>query len=142
MGGAFVKNVENGGGVVKNGKWGVFFVKKSGPFLNAGCIMYSRPISTFYFTFYLFWMGAYAPNAPPLPTGLKICVGAVSGVRRDGVVRDLRLYVRSRLHRERVRRSGSPHGAHCRRHSAENHPVRFRQPAAPRHQARRVPQQV
>ena len=40
---------------------GVFFVK-SGPFLNAGCVMYS--ISIFYFTFYLFG-GAYAPNAPP-----------------------------------------------------------------------------
>jgi len=41
---------------------GVFFVK-SGPFLNAGCIMYS--ISIFYFTFYLFGGGMYAPNAPP-----------------------------------------------------------------------------
>jgi len=51
-------------------KWkmkGVFFVKKSGPFLNAGCIMYS--VGIIYFTFYLFG-GAYAPNAPPLPTGL------------------------------------------------------------------------
>ena len=27
----------------KSGKWGVFFVK-SGPFLNAGCIMYSISI--------------------------------------------------------------------------------------------------
>ena len=43
-------------------KWGVFFVKKSGPFLNAGCIMCS--ISIFYFTFY-FIGGAYTPNAPP-----------------------------------------------------------------------------
>jgi len=52
----------------KSGKWGVFFVKKSGPFLNAGCIgMYS--ISIFYFTFYLFG-GAYAPNAQ-LPTALR-----------------------------------------------------------------------
>jgi len=32
----------------------VFFVK-SGPFLNAGCIVYS--ISIFYFTFYLFGGG-------------------------------------------------------------------------------------
>ena len=39
-----------------------FFVKKSEPFLNAGCIMYS--ISIFlHFTY----LGAYAP---PLPTGL------------------------------------------------------------------------
>jgi len=45
--GVFYKKVENGG----------VFCKKSGPFLNAGCIMYS--ISIFYFTFYLFG-GAYA----------------------------------------------------------------------------------
>jgi len=47
---------------------GGVFRKKSGPFLNAGCIgMYS--ISIFYFTFYLFG-GAYAPNAQ-LPTALR-----------------------------------------------------------------------
>jgi len=44
---------------------GGVFVKKSVPFLNAGCIMYS--ISIFYFTFYLFG-GAYPTH--PLPTGL------------------------------------------------------------------------
>jgi len=54
--GVFCKKVENGG-----------VVCKSGPFFNAGCIMYS--INIFYFTFYLFG-GAYAPNSPPLPTGL------------------------------------------------------------------------
>jgi len=32
---------------------GCFFAK-SGPFLNAGCIMYTASISIFYFTFYLF----------------------------------------------------------------------------------------
>ena len=59
----------------KSGKWELFFVKqnwkmgggfvkKSGPFLDAGCIMYS--ISIFYYTFYLFG-GVYAPQ--PLPTG-------------------------------------------------------------------------
>jgi len=39
------------GGVLLLKKWkmGVFFCKKSGPFLNAGCIMYS--ISIFYFTY-------------------------------------------------------------------------------------------
>ena len=67
----FVKKVENG--FVKKWNMGMFFCKKSGewvffvnsgPFLNAGCIMYS--ISIFYFTYYLFG-GAYAP---PLPTGL------------------------------------------------------------------------
>jgi len=31
--------------------WGRYFLVKSGPFLNAGCIMYS--ISIFNFTFYL-----------------------------------------------------------------------------------------
>jgi len=46
---------------------GVLFCKKSGPFLNAGCIVYS--ICIFYFTFYLFGC-AYAPNVPPVPTGL------------------------------------------------------------------------
>jgi len=44
-----VKKVENAGVFCK--KWKKFFVK-SGPFLNAGCIMYS--ISIFYFAFYLF----------------------------------------------------------------------------------------
>jgi len=46
-------------------KWGGVFFVKSGPFLNAGCIMYN--ISIFYFTFYLFWgvRSAYAPNSPP-----------------------------------------------------------------------------
>jgi len=45
---------------------------KNGPFLDAGCIMYS--ISIFYFTFYSLGRGAYAPNAPapaygPEPAG-------------------------------------------------------------------------
>jgi len=43
---------------------GVFFVK-SGPFLNAGCIMYS--ISIFYFPFYLFG-GCVRTQRTPLPT--------------------------------------------------------------------------
>jgi len=83
----FVKKWKIGGVFCKkSGKWWVFFCKKvennrgcffvkSGPFLNAGCIMYS--ISIVYFTFCLFG-GAYAPNAPPLPTGLwctvSLCV--------------------------------------------------------------------
>ena len=48
----FVKKVENGGVffVKKGENWELFFFVKSGPFLNAGCIMYS--ISIFYFTFY------------------------------------------------------------------------------------------
>jgi len=48
-GGVFVKKVENGGFVNEKWKWGCF-VKKSGHFLDAGCIMYSISI----FTFYLF----------------------------------------------------------------------------------------
>ena len=52
MVGVFCKKVENG-----------FFCKKSGPFLNAGCIMYS--ISIFLFYILLILGGMYAPNAPP-----------------------------------------------------------------------------
>ena len=74
------------GGVVKSGKWGVFFVK-IGPFLNAGCIMYS--ISIFYFTFYFFG-GAYAPNARPLPyTGLLLNIlhAIMSAVNMSTLIR-------------------------------------------------------
>ena len=46
-------------------RW-VFFRKKSGPLLNAGCILYS--ISIFYFTFYLFRKRTHPTH--PLPTGL------------------------------------------------------------------------
>ena len=48
---------------------GVFFVKKRGPFLNAGCIMYS--ISVFFiFTILLTWGGCVHTQRIPLPTGL------------------------------------------------------------------------
>jgi len=47
-------------------KWGCFV--KSGPFLNAGYIMYS--IGIFYFTFYLFGWGCVRTQRTPLPTGL------------------------------------------------------------------------
>jgi len=51
--GMFCKKVENG-----------VFCKKSGPFLNAACIMYS--ISIFYFTFYIFGGGVSRhPTHPP-----------------------------------------------------------------------------
>jgi len=46
----------------------MFFFVKSGPFLNAGCIMYS--ISIFYFFHFTYLGGAYAPIAP-LPTDLS-----------------------------------------------------------------------
>jgi len=46
----FVKKVENG----------KYFVK-SGPFLNAGCIMYSIN----FILHFTYLGGAYAPNAPP-----------------------------------------------------------------------------
>jgi len=45
-------------------KWKRCFFVKSGPFLNAGYIMYSTSI--FYFTFYLFFGGG---NAPPSAYG-------------------------------------------------------------------------
>jgi len=57
---------------VENG--GVFFVK-SGPFLNAGCIMHS--ISIFYFTFYLFGGVRTHPTHPP-------CLGP--DLPRDGLI--------------------------------------------------------
>jgi len=56
--GVFVKKVENGG---------AFFVKKSGPFLNAGYIMnsISKLILYFTLTFYLFG-GRTHPTQPPV----------------------------------------------------------------------------
>jgi len=42
---------------------GGVFLYKSGPFLNAGYIMYS--ISIFYLTYFTYLWGAYAPNVPP-----------------------------------------------------------------------------
>ena len=53
---------------VKKWKMGVFFVKKSGPFLDAECIMYS--ISIFYFTFYLFGGGCVRSQCTPF---LRAC---------------------------------------------------------------------
>jgi len=64
--------------LLKCGKWGVLFCKKnvgnggcflykSGPFLNAGCIMYS--ISIFLFYILLIW-GVRTHLTHPLPTGL------------------------------------------------------------------------
>ena len=73
--GCFCKKVENGGISVKkmenggcffckknSGKWGCFG-KKGGPFLKAGCNMYS--ISIFNFTFYLFGGMRTHPTHPP-----------------------------------------------------------------------------
>ena len=56
--GVFCKKVEN---------VGVFFCKKVDLSSTQGALC-TVPVY-FYFTFYLF-AGAYAPNAPPLPTGL------------------------------------------------------------------------
>ena len=69
--------------------WGGVFFEKSGPFLNAGCIMYS--ISIFYYTFYLFGGGvrthpthppAYGPRStqPCIPPGSLNRVPASAGV--------------------------------------------------------------
>jgi len=67
-GGAFCKNVENGGVLLKkSGKWRCFCKKWKiwGLFCKKWTFS-QRSISIFYFTFYLFGGGgAYAPNAPP-----------------------------------------------------------------------------
>jgi len=68
MGGVFCK---------KSGKWGVFFCKKSEPFLNAGCIMYSISIFILHFTYS---GDAYVPNAPPAyGPGLTHPLSKISG---------------------------------------------------------------
>ena len=61
----------------KKGKWGVFFVKvehgggcfckESGPFLNAGRIMYS--IKYFFILHFTYWGGCVHTQCTPLPTG-------------------------------------------------------------------------
>jgi len=53
----------------KNGKWGVFRVKKwTFPQRRVHYVQYQY---FFYFTFYLFGGGAYAPNAPPCLRGAR-----------------------------------------------------------------------
>ena len=85
---------------------GVFFCKKSGPFLNAGCIMYS--ISIFYFTFYLFG-AVYAPNAPPpLPTGLYNVVCMLTCRRRGSRDGQSGVLIRGRVVLVPVWRSEQP----------------------------------
>ena len=59
--GCFLKTVENGGVFCKN----VDLSSTQGALCTVS-------ISIFYFAFYLFGGGAYAPNAPPLPVGLKL----------------------------------------------------------------------
>ena len=63
-------------------KWnggGCFFVK-SGPFLNAGCIMYS--ISIFYFTFYLFAGGCVRTQRTPFLRACAVRRAAAAAVLR------------------------------------------------------------
>ena len=61
MGVFFVKKWKMGVFFVKRWKMGGLFFVKKWTFPQRRCIMYS--ISIFYFTFYLFERGAYAPNA-------------------------------------------------------------------------------
>jgi len=66
--GCVVKKVENGGGV---------FVK-SGPFLNAGCVMYS--ISIFLFYILLIWgAGCVGTQRTSLSTGLMYSNASILG---------------------------------------------------------------
>ena len=51
------------GGVVKKWKMGGVFCKKSGPFLNAGCIMYS--ISIFFILHFTYLGVRTHPTDPP-----------------------------------------------------------------------------
>jgi len=53
---------------------------KSGPFLNAGCIMYSTSIFILHFRPTYLGEGAYAPNAPPAygPEPSDIVCGGVA----------------------------------------------------------------
>jgi len=65
------------------------FCKKSGPFLNAGCIMYS--VSIFYFTFYLFGGGAGTHPTHPPPCAYGPVIDAASGIQyRSNSLRDER----------------------------------------------------
>jgi len=69
--GCFVK-VENGG----------FFVK-SGPFLDAGCILYS--ISIFLILHFTYLGGVRTHPKHPLPTGLRRQVGDVKNVLKTSL---------------------------------------------------------
>ena len=61
LGGVFVK---------KSGKWGgVFFVKKVDLSSTQGALC---TVSVFFILHFTYLEGAYAPNAPPLPTGLQL----------------------------------------------------------------------
>ena len=84
---------------VKKWKMGVFFCKKSGPFLSAWCIMYS--ISIFYFTFYLFGEGEECirtlrtPGDPPcLRTCFRLFSPPVNRIMiHDAVLKSTRLRI-------------------------------------------------
>jgi len=65
MGGVFCKKKWKKGVFCKKMKNGGCFFVKSGPFINARCIVYS--IRIFYFTFYFFFGGGVRthPTHPP-----------------------------------------------------------------------------
>jgi len=62
----------------KSGKWGGRFFVKSGPFLNAGCVMYS--ISIFLFYILLIWgSGCVGTQRTSLSTGLMYSNASILG---------------------------------------------------------------
>ena len=86
------KKVENGRCFFVK-KWKMFFFVKSGPFLNAGCIMHS--ISTFLFYILLIW-AVRKHTTYPLPTGLDW------GVMRKENVAEGRGIIEQKFYRKRA----------------------------------------
>jgi len=62
----FVKKWKMAGVLVKSVKWGVFFGKKVDLSSTQGALC---TVSVFFILHFTYLGGAYAPNAPPLPTG-------------------------------------------------------------------------
>jgi len=101
----------------KSGKWGVFFCKKSGPFLNAGCIMYS--ISIFLFYILLIW-GCVRTQPTPF---LRACFdkkNRVHGVSKNTGQAACHRSVKHVTASQRMRRIHPISGRHVTRASDQN----------------------